>query len=77
MCGLLGNPDVPKESSHCELHQCHITKSEVAVLKVVSAIQSLTNPCRVADKKRLYFLACGSPVSLDVENDVLGAEYLR
>ena len=44
MCGLLDDPDVPKEGRHRELHQSHIKKSKAAVLKVVSVIQSFTNP---------------------------------
>ena len=76
MCGWLDDSDVPKEGRHRELHQSHIKKSEAAVLKVVSPIQNFANPWRVADKNRLHSLASGSPVSIDVENDVLGAEYL-
>ena len=45
-------------------------------MKVVSAIQSFVNPWRVADKNRLYSLASGSAVSIDVEIDVLGAKIL-
>ena len=44
MCGLLDDPDVAKEGRHRELHQSQIKKSEAAVLKLVSAIQSFTNP---------------------------------
>ena len=76
MCGLLEDPDVSKEHRHRELHQSQIKKSEATVLKVASAIQSFTNPWRVPDKNRLYSLASGSQVSLDVENDELGAEDL-
>ena len=35
MCGLLDDPDVPKEGRHRELHQSHITKSKAAVAKVM------------------------------------------
>ena len=45
-------------------------------MKVVSAIQNFTNRWRLPDKGRLYSLASASPVSIDVENDVLGAEDL-
>ena len=45
-------------------------------MKVASAIQGFTNPSRVTNKNRFYSLASGSPVSIDVENDVLGAQYL-
>ena len=71
---MLDYPDVPKEGRHRELHQSQIKKIKAAVLKVVSAIQSFTNPWRVPDKNRFYSLASGSPVSIDVENDVLGAK---
>ena len=59
-----------------EQHLRGIKKSEAAALKVVSAIQNFTNRWRVPDKSRLYSLASASPVSIDVENDVLGAEDL-
>ena len=59
-----------------EQHLGGIKKSEAAALKVVSAIQNFTNRWRVPDKSRLYSLASASPVSIDVENDVLGAEDL-
>ena len=76
ICGLLDDPDVPKECRHRELHQSHIKKSKTTVLKLVSAIQSFANPWSVVNKNRLYSQASGSPVSIDVGNDVLGAEYL-
>ena len=59
-----------------EQHLRGIKKSEAAALKVVSAIQNFTNRWRVPDESRLYSLASASPVSIDVENDVLGAEDL-
>ena len=59
-----------------EQHLRGIKKSEAAALKVVSAIQNFTNRWRVPDKSRLYSLASASPVSIDVENGVLGAEDL-
>ena len=58
------------------LHQPHIKKNEAAVLKVISAIQSFLNSWRVSHKNRLYSLAPELPVSIDVENDILGAEDL-
>ena len=44
MCGLLDDPNIPKECNHEELYQSHIEKSKSAVLIVVSVIQSFTNP---------------------------------
>ena len=76
LCGLLDDLDVPKEDRHQELHQSLIKESEAATLKVVSATQSFTNPWRVPDKNRLHSLTSEPPVSIDVENDVLGAEDL-
>ena len=67
---------IPKEGRHQKLHQSHIKKSDAAVLNVVSTIQSFTNAWRAGDKNRLYCLASGSLVSIDVENDALGIEDL-
>ena len=74
MCGLLDDPEVPKEGRHKKLQQSQIKKSEAAVLKVVSAIQSFTNRWRVFDRNRLYSLSSRLAVGIDVENDVLGTE---
>ena len=76
MCGLLDESDIREEGRHWELHQSHIKKNEAAVLKVISTIQSFLSSWRVSDKNRLYSLAPELPVSIDVENDVLGAEDL-
>ena len=76
MCGLITDPDYPKEGKHRELHNAQIKKSEDAVLKVMTAIRSFTKPWRIPDKSRLYSLASGSPASKEVENDVLRAEKL-
>ena len=43
---------------------------------MVFAILSFTNPWRAPDKNRLYSLVSRSPISIDVENDVLGADDL-
>ena len=45
-------------------------------MKVISTIQSFLSSWRVSDKNRLYSLAPELPVSIDVENDILGAEDL-
>ena len=48
-------------------------KNQAAVLKVVSAIWSFTNPQRVPVKSRLYSLVSGSLVNKDVANDILNS----
>ena len=48
-------------------------KSKAAIFKVVSAIQNFTNPWRVPDKNRLHSLASGSPLNIDIENNVLNS----
>ena len=73
MFGLLNNSDVPKEGRHWELHQSNRKKNQAAVLKVVSAIWSFTNPQRVPVKSRLYSLVSGSLVNKDVANDILNS----
>ena len=59
-----------------KVDQSLIKKSEAAVLKVVSAIQRSKNLWRVPDKNGLNSLASGSPVSINVKNDVLVVEDL-
>ena len=69
MCSLSDDPGVPKEDRHHELQKSHIKKSEATVLKGVSATQRFTNPWKIPDKKGLYSLSSGLPVSKDVENE--------
>ena len=40
----------------------------------MAAIRNFTNPFEVPDKNKLYNLAAGAPVPLDVEIDVMKAE---
>lgn len=73
-CGLVDDPDCPKAGKHRELERAEIRKSEEAVQRVITAIQSFTNPFTVSDKDHLYSLASGAPVPPEAENDVLRAE---
>ena len=68
------NEECPKAGKHCELEKAEIRKSEDAVQRTMSAIKSFTNPFTIPDKDHLYSLACGAPVSPEVEVDVLRAE---
>ena len=74
MTNLLDDPECPKAGKHRELEKAAIKKSEEAVQRVVSAVQNFCNPFTITDKDRLYSLASGAPVPLDVEVDVLRAE---
>lgn len=74
MVDLIGDPDIARSGRHRELEKAEIVKSEQAVLRVIDAVKSFTNPFTIEDKERLYCLASGAPASLDVETDVLKAE---
>ena len=74
MCGLIDDPDCPRKGKHRELEKAEIEKSEKAVINVMAAIRNFTNPFEVPDKNKLYNLASGAPVPLDVEIDVMQAE---
>lgn len=74
MCGMIDDPDCPKGGKHRELEAANIKHSEEAVQKVISSINSFTNPFTIPDKTRLYSLASGAPVAKDVEEDVMKAE---
>ena len=43
MCGMLTDPDCPKDGMNRELHTADIKKSEDAVQKVITAIKNLGN----------------------------------
>ena len=75
MADLITDPDNPRSGRHRELEKAEISKSEQAVVRVIDgAVKNFTNPFMIADKERLYCLASGAPVPLDVETDVLQAE---
>ena len=71
---LINDPDCPTSGKHRELEKAEIKKSKEAVQHVVTAVKNFTNPFTIGDKDRLYSLASGSPVPIDVELDVLRAE---
>lgn len=74
MCGLIDSPEFPKAGKHRELEPAQIKKSEEAVQCTITAIKSFTNPFQMMNKERLYSLASGAPVTLEVGVDVLRAE---
>ena len=76
MCGLLDDPECPKAGRHRELERAEIKKSEEAVTRTITAIESFTNPFNLADKDHLYSLASGAPVPPEAELDVLHAEQI-
>ncbi|KAK7093145.1 hypothetical protein V1264_008789 [Littorina saxatilis] len=73
MVNLLDDPDCPKVGRHRELEKAEIKKSEEAVQRVITAVKNFTNPFSISDKDRLYSLASGAPVRMDVEQDLLQA----
>ena len=76
MCGMIDDPDRPKGGKHRDLEPAQIRKSEAAVQNVITAISHFTNPWRISDKDRLYSLASGAPIPVEIEKDVLGADEL-
>ena len=74
MTDLVSDPDNPSSNRHRELEKAEMAKSEQAVICVIDAIKSFTNPFNIANKDKLYCLASGAPVSADIETDVLQAE---
>ena len=74
MVDVLQDPDGPKMGKHWELEKAEIKKSKEAAQRVCTAIKNFTNPFTIAEKDKLYSLASGAPVPIDVETDVLRAE---
>lgn len=74
MCDMIDDPECPKAGKHRELEAAQIRKSEEAVGRTMDAIRSFTNPFTITDKDRLYSVASGAPVPIEVENVVLQAE---
>ena len=74
MCDMLDDPESPKDGKHRELQAAQIRKSEEAVQRTITAIQNFTNPFTISDKDRLYSIASGAPISIEVELHVLQAE---
>lgn len=74
MVDLLDDPDCPRAGQHRELEKAEIKKSEEAIQRVLTAVRNFTNPFTITEKNRLYSLASGAPVPVNVEMDVLSAE---
>ena len=68
---LVSNLDCPMKRKHRELEKTEIEISEKAVTRFATAIKNFTDPFEVADKRKLYNLASGTPLPLDMENDVM------
>ena len=76
MCGMIDDPECPKAGLHRERETGQIKKSEIAVQKVIAAINNFTNPWRIPIKDKLFSLASGAPVPHENEDDLLNAEAL-
>lgn len=74
MVNLINDPDCPRAGRHRELEKAEVEKGEQAVQRTLEAIRNFTNPFTIPDKDRLYSLASGAPVPMDVEMDILQAE---
>lgn len=74
MVDLIDDPDCPRAGRHRELEKAEVKKGEEAVQRILTAVRNFTNPFTIADKDRLYSLASGAPVPMDVEMDVFRAE---
>ena len=74
MCGLITDPECPKKGKHRELAPHQIRKSEKAVQNVMTAISNFTNPWRIPEHNRLFSLASGAPVSVEIEQNMLSAD---
>ena len=74
VCGMIDDPDCPKDGKHRDLEAAQVRKSEKAVQKVLTAISHFTNPFRTPNKDRLYSLASGAPMPEDIEMDILRAD---
>ena len=51
-----------------------IARSEAAVQRTTGAVKGYLNPFSMADKTHLYVISSGSPVSQEIERDVMWAE---
>ena len=73
MSGLIDDQGCPKVGTHRELERAEINKSKDVVHRTIFAIRNVTNPFSLVDKDHLYSLASATPVSLEVDLDVLRA----
>ncbi|KAK1892128.1 NN'-diacetyllegionaminic acid synthase [Dissostichus eleginoides] len=74
MVDLIKDPDCPRAGKHRELEKAEGKKGEEAIQRTIETIRNFTNPFTISDKDRLYSLASGAPVLMEVEMDVLQAE---
>ena len=74
MVDIIDDTDRPKAGRHRELEKAEIKKDEEAVQRVMAVVRYFTNPFTIADHERLFSIASGAPVPLEVEKDVLHAE---
>ena len=68
---MINDPECPNGGKHRDLHVAQVRKSQRTIQKVMTAISHFTNPWRALNKAKLFSLALGTPVSTDVEVDVL------
>ena len=76
MVDIINDPDCPRAGRHREPEKAEVKKGEKSFQRVLAAVRNFPNPFTVADKNRLYSLASGAPVPMEVEMDVLRAETL-
>ncbi|KAI9541765.1 hypothetical protein NQZ68_027129 [Dissostichus eleginoides] len=74
MVDFIKDPDCPRAGKHRELEKAEGKKGEEAIQRTIETIRNFTNPFTISDKDRLYSLASGAPVLMEVEMDVLQAE---
>ncbi|XP_033987161.1 uncharacterized protein LOC117483109 [Trematomus bernacchii] len=74
MVDLIKDPDCPRAGKHRELEKAEVKKGEEAIQRTIVTIRNFRNPFTISDKDRLYSLASGAPVLMEVEMDVLQAE---
>ena len=66
----------PRDGRHRELEKAEANNGDESVQRVLATVRNFTNPFTIADKNKLYSLASGAPVPMEVEMDVLRAEAL-
>ena len=71
MVDIINDPNCPRARRHRELDNSEAKKGEESVQRVLDAVRNFTNPFTVADKNRIYSLASGAPVPMEVNVDVL------
>ena len=77
LCDMLSDTESPKDGKYRELQKTEVKRSEEAVQKTMTAIQSFTNPFTIPDKGQLYCLSSGAAASPEVEVDILRADVAK